>query len=1200
MKLKQVQLQGFKTFVERTVLNFTDDITCVVGPNGCGKSNLSDAIRWAMGEMSVKSLRGGQMEDVIFHGSDDMASTGMAEVTLVFDNADGLAPAEYSGFSEIQVTRRLFRSGESEYYINRTSCRLKDITDLFLGSGAGTKAYSIIEQGKIEEIITMKPEQRRVLIEEAAGVSKYRVRRLEASRKMEATRNNLVRIRDIIAELKRQMNSLNRQAKKAERYKQYRSELRDLEQELAAHKALELRREQKTAGEKIEGLSDEEIEIGARLEKSESELEQGRAALVEIEREFANWQARVVEASRAVEKAEQNLVMLRHQRESLERDKARLEGECRELEDREAAVNGEMESLDREADDLGRSILEARQELEAADKARADKETEYNELVEATAVLEKHLAGVQASVEKLAERIQWGEQRKLELEQRSEGAMRRIASLELSLEERARQNLNHNEKLYELKKDMAEFRQRVASAEQELTEAKTARAVAVDRLNNVRSRIARDGSRLESLREMEKNFEGYQTGVKAVMARKAELEAQGRNGTYGLIAEYITTEPEYELALEAVLGERIQSVLVKNRDHGLDNIRFLKNQGGRSSFLPLEGISPAPVAVPEPLRSMGAECLAEKVEIKEEYAPAIKAMIGDAMVVEDIESAARAVRDHNLSLTLVTRDGVMMDRIGVLAGGSPDSFSGLLSKKREMEEISARIEELKAEESRAGEEVELSNRKIKQAQEKADELREKAYRFEIDKNNLEKDLRQGTDAYNAMQEDIRSQQGELETVQEATENLVREDEQAREQLEQDRRAGERAAQDLEERRAVLHRLDSERAEISSRCTSCQVKAAGLSEKLEANRAHRQRLEKAVVEFKEGVEKRGHDIQAIERNLGAFSERMEEAEAQRAEAVRVAKGLEDRAGEQRSGYERETERLREMETSIKKLYRERENKKSERMDAELFLSQLKVQWEGLADNLRDRYSRELDDVIAELGPGLGDDYPLEGKREEREQLRYKLERMGEVNLTAIEEYEEVSERHSFLTNQEADLIQALDNLELTIGKINSAYRREFKKTFEEVSQRFQEVIPRLFSGGVGMLKLTDPDDLLESGVEILVQLPGKKMTTIALLSGGEKSLTATGLIIALFLVRPSPFCLLDEVDAALDDVNILRFNDIMKELSTRSQLILITHNKRTMELSQVLYGVTMEKKGISKIVSVRMRDPEDNHAAAANT
>jgi chromosome segregation protein len=1189
MKLKQIQLQGFKSFVDRTVINFTDQITGVVGPNGCGKSNLVDAVRWALGEQSSKNLRGGSMEDVIFHGTDEAQSVGMAEVTIIFDNTSGECPPEYASYSEIQVTRRLFREGHSEYSINKEPCRLKDVVDLFLGSGMGTRAYSIIEQGKIDSIITMKPEQRRILIEEAAGVSKYRIRRQEAMRKMDATRNNLVRIRDIIAELKRQMNSLNRQAKKAERYKRYRSELKQLEMELACFKALGIKQEKEKQSSKVGHLSDREMELATAIEKAEASLEEMKAELVQAERTLSNQQNRTMEAAREVEKHDRALAMLDQERITIERRVERLRREQEELAEREKSVLAEIEGLKNEGQTLESGIQNTDQSLEEANHTRQEAVARYRELLEATNVLEKHALSIKASLEKLNDRLEWSDRRLSELKNSKENLINRKDKIESNLEDQARTNLAYNEKLYRLRKEAEELRKDIEARQGWLEESHKKFAVAEDRLKNVSSDLTQKTLRLENLKEMEANFEGYQRGVKAIMERREKLAAMGQNGTYGLIAEVVKTAPQYELALEAVLGDRIQTIFVKDIKHGLDNIDYLRQTGeGRSAFAPIEGSSVRPETPHESLLAIGAEPLVSRIEANEKFAPVVKAMVGDALVVPNLEQAAQVRAEVGATNPLVTFDGILMDRLGVIAGGSEDSFAGVLAKKREIEELTTTVQSLQATHDKAGEETVLLNNEIKELAASLSELNDKSHRMEIDKNNVEKDLRQGANAYNAMREEIKALEDDLAKIDKDFENIVNEGKNAKEEAERDRESGKNIEEDLVSRRKALDKLRLERDEHGRICTEIQVKAASLREKLTAQQRHQERLGRAVEELHQNARLRVVDMEDNCKRLEALTKEMEEARGRKEKAVLFAKQVEDEASQSRDAYEKQATKLREAEADQKKTYKERNDLREERMNLELSVTQLKLQWEGLEENVTDKFGRELGSIVGEFQEVAGaDDFPAQQKRDVREDLKRKLERMGDVNPTAIEEFEEISERHSFLSNQEADLITALENLEVTIGKINSAYKRSFKKTFDQVNEYFQQVFPKLFNGGKASLVLTDPDNVLESGVEIMAQPPGKKMNSIALLSGGEKALTSSGLILSLFLVRPSPFCLLDEVDAALDDVNVDRFNTMLKDLSGQSQLILITHNKRTMELADTLYGVTMEHKGMSKLVSVKL-------------
>ncbi|MFO8056214.1 MAG: chromosome segregation protein SMC [bacterium] len=1200
MRLKQIQMQGFKSFVNRTVLDFNDNISLVVGPNGCGKSNIVDAIRWTMGEQSAKHMRGESMEDVIFHGTDEAQPVGMAEVILTFDNSEGLAPGEYSRYSEIQVCRRLFRSGESEYYINRTPCRLKDITDLFLGSGAGTKAYSIIQQGRIEEIITMKPDQRRTLIEEAAGVSKYRARKIEAQRKMESTRQNLTRLRDIISELSRQMNSLNRQAKKAERYKKYKDELKSIELELAAFQGFEYRKQHQNATETMEELKNQELEVNTALEKANSELESRKEELAQAESDLKAVQEKANEASRLVEREENALAMKNQEKKSLEETRQRLEEEKEDMARRLAATDKEISEVSENIRELESSAEAEKENLQQAEEKKAGKEKEYREMTDAVKELEKKAQTVRSEVDKLKERIEWASVRKEELEEKKDRLEKRIEKQKNDLEAKGRENLAYNEKLYQVRKDISSLKQEIKEEGDKLQKGRDEKAVIDERLRKTTTELQKSSSRLESLEQMEKNFEGYHRGVKSVMERKKKLEAQGQNGTYGLITDSIKVDPDYELALEAVLGERLQSVVVKNTEHGLDNIKYLQQENaGRSSFIAMENARTPEPQVPAGLREAGAELLCEKISGEDRFVPLVKNLVGDALVVEDIEPAARLLSEAAARNTLVTRDGVLLDG-EVLVGGSKDSFGGILSKKREIEELRTRVDELSHKKQETEDELQKVESRIRELESQWEQKKEKAHKLEIERNNVEKDLRQGTETYNSMKEEIDSLEMELQSSEEGIHKLESEAGEHSSDIEKKQAELDKTEKERERMEAELSDLRQGRDEAREAYTEIQVRAAALKEKLEARRQHLERLTKTREEIEAGIQKRTRELTSTSERLEELASEIEEVIGKRQEAAETSRQMEEKVEEKRADYEAKSQSLTETESDIKEKYRQKDNIKNQIMETELSISQLQMKWDSLAESVRDRCSEELEELLQSAAEPAPESFPLEEKREKREDLKNKLHRMGEVNLTAIEEFQEISERHSFLSNQEGDLIQALDNLEVTIGKINSAYRRAFKKTFEEVNNRFQEVFPRLFNGGKAYLQLTNTEDILETGVEILAQPPGKKLYSIALLSGGEKALTASALIISLFQVKPSPFCVLDEVDAALDEVNIARFKELIYEMAERSQLILVTHNQMTMDIANSIYGVTMEKKGVSKLVSVRFQEGNGHNAAAANS
>lgn len=1188
MKLKKLELVGFKSFVEKTPLVFHDGITCIVGPNGCGKSNVVDAIRWAMGEQSAKHLRGRLMEDVIFNGSQEFAPLGMAEVNLVFDNTDGRAPAEYAGFVEIQVTRRLFRTGESEYLLNRTPCRLKDITDLFLGTGLGTRAYSIVEQGQIDRIISAKPEERRLLIEEAAGMSKYRARRKEAESKIEATRQNLFRLRDIVAEVKRQMNSLQRQAKKAERFKQYRAELREMELNLAVRRALELQAASRELLARVAEQEDREQEMAGRIEFGEAELEARRSDLLDAERAWRQAQENLYQLQNALQRAEGQMELKRTRLQNLDQQIRRLESENVAAGEELSRQTAEQEELSRQRAAWQEELAQRQSEAEAALAEQRLLEAESRRREQGLEENQRRAAALSAELSGMEQSLAHAEQRVQELGQEMVTNAAECEQLKNQGEGFRQLSFNFNENLYTMRKllEAADQEWKVQLAGREQMRAELAAAEA--RFQEVQGAYTRTLSRLESLREMQAKFEGLESGVKAILAKREQLREQGQNGIYGILAEVIETEPEYVPAVEAVLGERLESVLVSTTQDGRRAVEYLQaSAAGRGTFIPLALREDPVPSLPPALTAQGARPLLDLVRVSEPYQAVARQLLGEAVLVPSLETAVDLWEHNGFHRVLVTPDGSVLDPHGILSGGSRETAS-LLSRRHEIQQLAAEVERQAAERDRLAQEVNALRQRLLEAEAELEVTRGRRHRQEMEVFNLERELKRTADEFNAVHRRLRELETERGRRQEQVQELLARTETLRRELAEKTQAREELLHEAEDRRQALSALRTQAEEARARATQCQVAAAGLREKDEALAARLSRLQQSRAELAAGRERRGQELQALQAERDATTAALNEESAAQAQLFLQQQAAETEQKQARENYERLAAGLREQETVLKELAKERERLRQEISELKVKASELHLQDEHLRESVREKFFVELDQAMAEREAAVrAEGYDAAADQARAEELRDLLQRMGEVNLTAIEEFKELEERHSFLTNQEGDLIQALDSLEKTIAKINATYRKEFRQTFEAVNQKFQVVFPRLFHGGKAMLVLTDEANLIESGVDIVAQPPGKKPQNISLLSGGEKALTAVALIFSLFLINPSPFCLLDEVDAALDDVNIDRFNELVKELSSTSQFILITHNKRTMEMAQTLYGVTMEKMGVSKLVSVKL-------------
>ncbi|MDP3940141.1 MAG: chromosome segregation protein SMC [Deltaproteobacteria bacterium] len=1183
MKIKNLELCGFKSFVDRTVFEFPTGITAVVGPNGCGKSNIVDAIRWSMGEMSAKHLRGKSMEDVIFNGSAKRSPVNMAEVTITFSTEDGIAPPQYAGFSEISITRRVFRDMESEYLINKVPCRLRDVLELFMGTGVGTKAYAIVEQGHIADLVSARAADRRGLIEEAAGITKYKSRKNAALRKLEATDQNLLRVNDIVHEVRRQMGSLERQARRAERFKTLRDELRLLDIDLSARQSRSLAREVEEGSERLAVLGRELDSLSASIASDEGAAEALRLEMVEHERALERKQTELFDLKSTIARHESRIDLLKKDRENLQLQQARggteierLRGECsrfeservRVLGDRDTALKGlkEKETAQSEAEALLAQVVT--REVELAEEIQRAGEALSARIAEAAAV-ERSIAELRQRQSEVKERAEAGEGGAGELRLRLMSLAPEIESTTTKLQ---RERAEKDGQVLERESRVA----RVESLRGEVAELETAWHTAREGLRVMESRLS-------SLREFEAGYEGYQDGVRVILSR--EREGGGGSGrVLGLLTEAIEAPTEYEKAVEAALGERLQSVVVRDLDDGIESVKYLKASGsGRSSFLPLAlrqreqatGAPPDPVLAPP---------LARFLRVEPPYHDVVEALLRRVYVVDTLERAAAIWRAGGFDGTLVTKEGDVLDPTGMMTGGSARATGGLISRKREIREMDGGLPETQAACERA--EAAFTERKaaLEAAQRALEEAGSALHARELDSVSLERALERLEAERDALSRALSLREEDVRSIAGSFEQLGRDLDQAvsrQQQLGEERTARESEIATLRERRASLV-VDLDAARLEA--TELRVESAGLIERGQGLEQEAQRLGQSILEsdaraqsLQEEIEGAQTRIAAIETELVACDEALAVLMVQHAQGG-------DALGKDREGIEAFTVRLQAIDSRVRELRHAHQARGEQVNKFQVAQKEIELRLQHLTESVYEKYQVRLDDL--EIDEAAVVDH--EAREARRAELRAQLERLGEVSLGAIEEYQELSERYRFLTEQSEDLRRTIESLQNAIQKINRTSRKLFIDTFEQVSKKFEETFPQLFNGGKARLSLTEGEDVLEAGVEIVAQPPGKRLQNVTLLSGGEKTLTAVSLLFAIFQVRPSPFFLLDEVDAALDDANVGRFNTLLHEMTARSQFVLITHNKATIELADTLYGITMEDPGISKVVSVKLQ------------
>jgi chromosome segregation protein len=1219
VRIKSLQIQGFKSFVEKVVFEFEPGITGIVGPNGCGKSNVVDAMRWAMGEQSPRRLRGKGMEDVIFAGSETRPALGMAEVVLSFDNSAGTAPPAFAAYGEIQISRRLYRSGESEYLINKVPCRLRDVLDFFRDTGIGTRGYTIVEQGQIAQVVSAKAEERRALIEEAAGIGKYKARRVEAERKLEATEQNLQRVSDVLSEIRRQISSIERQARKAARFKHLRERLRQLELSLALDTRAQLLGEIEAARRQHVRALDEVTAAEAQLGEREADLERLRLALAERERALAEGSEGLFELRSRIRELESTLAFEKRERASLAESNAARAVELERLGvQRESAraelarVEDELARLDATLGAGAEAVAAAETDALAAEKELRDHEagreaasTALVEVLTAMARAEDRRSSIQGRRDEIARRLRSADE-VLELGQRDAG---RAESERATLEEGLRNLLAERDRLMSALRESLVRHERAAEASRE----------AAEQLSRAREGLEVRRARLASLREVVERREDLGTGTRHL------LETEGlraRIGVRALVREILEPERDVELAVEAVLAERAEGLVVERAEGALAAFAALREAAAGRALLvtqrPAEAAALGFVPLGEPLLA--------RVRVRAGFEEVGRALLGGVNLVADLAEVLAVYGAGRIPATFVTRAGDVLGPDGVLRGGSRAEDAGQLARLRELRELEGAVEGLDAELRARFQAAREAETVLARSADELDNLRNRHHTAALAVANHEKDLERTRERAKALGEVQEGRSAEREALVAEAESLVLEGERLEQQL---REARHERAERQREIDSLGLRIGSALRELSRLQAVVGEKRtahAGRTEKRDRLGEARERATASVRETEEWAERREAEIRAAEARRSELAASLERAEAE----LGVKLGEEERArvvqDERRDAFERESAQAREREEDL----RERRARLAERREAvgssELAEREAELRLAHLEESVRERWQVALaswqpgdlmpeegeeaepaeatdeaaqpaDDGAAAVPAPAAEAKPARGidvtslSRDERERLskevRGQLESLGEVNLAALDEHEELGERFRFLSEQKADLEGSVSQLREAIHRINRTSRKRFRETFDLVNERFKANFPRLFRGGRAGLSLTESEDVLEAGIEIMAQPPGKRLQNVNLLSGGEKTLTALALLIAVFQVHHSPFFLLDEVDAALDDANVGRFNEIVREMSKDSQFLLITHNKRTIEVADVLYGVTMEEKGVSKLVSVEL-------------
>lgn len=1181
MYFKRIEMHGFKSFAEPVVIDFHEGVTCIVGPNGSGKSNISDAIRWVLGEQSPKMLRGGKMEEVIFAGTASRKSRGMAEVTLVIDNSTGILDIDYN---EVAITRRMYRSGESEYLINNNQCRLRDIKELIMDTGIGVDGYSIIGQGKIADIVSNKPESRREIFEEAAGVVMYKSKKAEAERKLEASNANLERVSDIVSEIEGRIDGLREDSAKAKEYLELRERYQDLEINITLKNIEKL----ETANDSIRGDAREltaSIEkLGTRKQTLDGEISEERQKNERLE-QLGNESnsaliAKIDELNQITNKSQLDGERLR----AMERDAARINGEIAELESKLETEQENGETLSQKQEEIRVRLTNEEQRLQ-------EKIQGYNEIT----------ARVLAQSEQVEEqRNEMFSLHSRAVSKRSEAAS--MESYRTSLQKRKEQLLaegaeqEQSTRAFEAdqKKDLAEQEaaaaraQRIASAMEQLKQerADLMRVISEEakKLDDTRIRVSQLAARKKTIEEMEHNYEGYNGAVRFVM--KAEMP-----GIEGVVGDLMKAPAGYETALETALGGAMQNIVCQKDGHAKEAIRSLKeNKAGRLTFLPMESVKGGGVTVPGQVRQHAGYLGigAELAEFAPQYQGIFNYLLGRVAVVDNMDSAIALSKIAGNGIRFVTLDGEIINAGGAITGGRyKNASANLLARKSEIAALAEQVETLQQAYQKGMHQNQERQARQEEISDQLQKMEEERRQKELEISALQAKIAAQRQNFRDVEQAGTKREKELLSIEHDSADMEKMLDELLREIERSEAGHREAETQLTQTMQALELLKTEAAEASEEITKARIAKQDQENQFSASEELLRRVCAAAEELRGQIAERETRLADMdkEKHEILFSADNSEELFQKCSSEKAE--LEDyiaRLNTEKASLTAALNAKTDEQAALGETLRAYQDQKYQQ---EIRLAKNETQLDTLKEKLWD----EFEISYAQAVTFKKEEFVMSTATKESREIKNRIRELGDVNVGAIKEYEQVSERYGFLTEQRADILEAMQELQTIIGDMDRTIRTKFKENFDQVVIHFEEIFKELFGGGQAELRLDDENHPLEAGIEIIAQPPGKKLQNINLMSGGEKTMTAIALMFAVLKTKPTPFCILDEVEAALDDANIDRFANYLKNFH-EIQFAVVTHQKATMEHADVLYGVTMPEQGISKVISLRLGDDFD--------
>lgn len=1183
MYLKSIEIQGFKSFANKIVFKFHNGITGIVGPNGSGKSNVADAVRWVLGEQRIKQLRGASMQDVIFSGTEMRKPLGYAYVAITLDNSDHQLAID---FEEVTVARRIYRSGESEYLLNGAPCRLKDVNELFYDTGIGKEGYSIIGQGQIDKILSGKPEERRELFDEAAGIVKFKKRKVAAQKKLEDEKQNLVRVNDILSELEKQIGPLEKQSETAKIYLKKREELKTLDVNMFLLENNRLQEQLKQAQEKFEIASNDLEQTTGQYEKIKEEYERIQGQIEMLDEEIESQRASLTDTSVLRGKLEGEINVLKEQIKSAKSNEEHFLS-------RKEAVTGEMNSklqdkekilsdkkvIDEQVAEIEQVRNEAREKLLAIqsriEELNNDIESGKNTIIEA-------LNGRATIKSKLGRYDTMTEQiniRKAELTSRLLRIKSDEAQQEAAIKQLQEEFEKINEEIRALNDSQEHKEEKLALIREEL-------AGKDQKLRDTQVNYHQEKSKLEALTNLTERYEGYGGSVKKVMECKDR-----EKGIIGVVADIIKVDKKYETAIETALGGNIQNIVTDDEETAKRMIAFLKQtKAGRATFLPLTSIThPQEFKNPEALKEKGVIGMADElVSIDSKYQNVAKAMLGRILVIDHVDNAVKIARKFDYGIRMVTLEGELLVPGGAISGGAFKNSSNLLGRRREIEELEGKVKKFLKE-------IDVLLNEIEETKEKRNKLR---LSLEEDKAALQrKFIEQNTARLNVIKAEERKDEAsegsmELKAEEREIESQIQEIKLSKQEIQKELEDSELLEKKVEQQiRKFQMELDEKRKEESGQSSHVSEWDVEVEKMLQQQEFHQQnvnridgeidRYAKELAEIEEGLLKNSEDtvnkqnsIVSIEQTIEASHTTQGDTEKKLKEDIQKKEQLSSKQKNFFTDREAMAEKMTGLDKEVYRLNSQREKFQ------EALESQINYMW--------DEYEITLSDAASLRNEKMTD---LSAMKKEVVSLKEQIKKLGDVNVNAIEDYKNLMERYQFLKTQHDDLVEAEKTLEGIIVELDTAMRKQFNEKFAEIGMEFDKVFKELFGGGKGTLELLEDEDILEAGIRIIAQPPGKKLQNMMQLSGGEKALTAIALLFAIQNLKPSPFCLLDEIEAALDENNVARFAKYLHKLTKHTQFIVITHRRGTMEKADRLYGITMQEKGVSTLVSVNLIDKE---------